>query len=178
MIDATIDLFQEGHLPPAADDIAARAGVSTATLFRYYPTLDDMRAETITRFSERHNALWDLDHVGAGPLDERIERLVAARLTLYETVAPVARFARARAHEQPQIAATLDLRRGMLTRQIEAHFALELEGLAPADRAGIVGAIAVITSFEAWDMWSALNLTHGDHDVTGAWTTALTALLS
>jgi AcrR family transcriptional regulator len=176
VVDAMLDLLEDGHLPPAVDDVAKRAGVSTATLFRYFPTLDDLRAETIARFAERRDDLYDLPDIGVGGLDERIARLVRARLSLYEALAPVARWVRTRSHEQPQLAETLGLRRAMLARQIEAHFAPELAARTRPERADLVGTVVALTSFEAWDLWSAMDT--ADADIARAWTSALTALLT
>jgi AcrR family transcriptional regulator len=176
VVDAMIDLLEEGHLPPAVDDVAQRAGVSTATLYRYFPTLDDLRAETIARFAERRDDLYALPAIGAGTLDERVAGLVRARLALYEALAPVARWVRSRSHEQPQLAETLGLRRAMLARQVEDHFAPELALRTTAERADLVRTVVTLTSFEAWDLWAAMD--SPDADIARAWRTALTALLT
>ena len=52
-----IDLVLEGHAPPSAEHVIERAGVSQASLFRYFATLDELRQEAIGRYFERFDGL-------------------------------------------------------------------------------------------------------------------------
>lgn len=176
VVDAMVDLVQEGHHPPTVEAIAARAGVSVASVFRYFERLDDLQSETAARFLERHAPLFEIDRLGVGPRDARTARYVAARTTLYPTIAPMARFVRSRALEQPRVAATLGQMRRRLADQADRHFAPELDALTPARRTDVVGSIATLTSFESWD---ALRHDLGTPDAAlkRAWTSALRALL-
>jgi AcrR family transcriptional regulator len=151
VIEAVIDLLDEGRTPPLAGDVAKRAGVSTATLFRYFDTIDDLQHEATGRFFERNAELFEVPQIGEGPLDARADRYAAARVTLYETIAPAARLGRARSFDRPLFAQTLHSVRQAMADQIRLHFAPELEALTPAARDDAVALIGTITSFEAWD---------------------------
>lgn len=171
-----MSLIAELQRPPTADEVAERAGVSAATLFRYFPTLDELRTEAVGRFAERNDHLVEVPDVGIGALEARIDALVSARLDMYEAVAPMARFARARASETPVLAAAVDGRRQVMEKQVAAHFAAELDRLDDLARSDLVDTIVVLTSFEAWDL--AVTAGRSRDDVSRATTSALHRLLA
>jgi AcrR family transcriptional regulator len=150
VIDAVVDLLHEGAAPPSAADVAKRAGVSPATLFRYFETIDDLQHEATSRFFERNAALFELPPA-SDPLDERADDYAAARVTLYDTIAPIARLARARSFDHPHLARTLHEVRSRMAGQVRTYFAPELRALTPAARDDAIGLVCTITSFESWD---------------------------
>ncbi|MEK9938638.1 MAG: TetR/AcrR family transcriptional regulator, partial [Ilumatobacter sp.] len=89
VIDAMFDLIIEGHLPPAVDQVARRSGVSTATIFRYFGSLDELQQETVTRFVERFKDLLVIDRLGQGSTTARVRRFVDSRIRLFSEVGPV-----------------------------------------------------------------------------------------
>ena len=175
VVDAMVDLVEEGHHPPTVELIAARAGVSVASIFRYFERLDELQDATTARFLDRHAPLFEIDRLGIGPRDARITRYVAARMALYGTIAPIARFVRSRSLEQPHLADTLGQMRRRLADQADQHFAPELAELPPARRSDVVGSIATLTSFESWDMLRH-DLGSSAATVRRAWTSGLRAL--
>jgi AcrR family transcriptional regulator len=109
---AVIDLLSEsgsrsGNLP-TAKEIAARAGVSVRLVFHHFEDLDALYSAVARTQIERH---WrpirpvppDL------PLPERIERTVAQRVALFETISPVRRRAVTLAPRHQAVAEGLDL---------------------------------------------------------------------
>jgi AcrR family transcriptional regulator len=80
VVDAMVDLIQEGVVPPGADAVAERAGVSVASVFRYFDGLADLQEAAMVRYFERYRERFEVPGLGEGDLDERIERLVRARL--------------------------------------------------------------------------------------------------
>src|SRR5262245_22638032 len=120
-----VDLIQEGVVPPGADAVAERAGVSVASVFRYFDGLADLQEAAMVRYFERYRERFEVPGLGEGDLDDRIERLVRARLALYPTTEPVARLIRARSIEHPTLARGLGDIRGRLAAQVEGHFAPE-----------------------------------------------------
>ena len=82
VIDAMFDLLQEGKVPPGADAIAERSGVSVASIFRYFDGIDDLQLQTLERFRSRFEPL--ISASIEGDLRARIAGLVGARLDLYE----------------------------------------------------------------------------------------------
>jgi AcrR family transcriptional regulator len=177
VIDTLIDLISEGGGPPSAGQVTERAGISAATLFRYFETLDDLVHEATHRFFERHAERFEVPRLGEGPLAARIDRFTTARVGLYSTIAPVARVARFRAPEQPHLAATLHDVRVRLASQIRTHFAPELGELTPAVADDVVGAIAVLTSFEAWDQMQG-DLGRTSRQIRRTWARVIDRTLS
>lgn len=151
VVDAMIDLVLDGRTPPTVDEIAARAGVSTASVFRYFDGLDDLRRHGIQRYLERYDHLLDVPDVGEHVLTQRIANLVEARQRFYETIEPMARLARAQAVTVPELDAALGRVRATLTDQLSEHFALELSALRPARRRELVVLVSALTSYESWE---------------------------
>lgn len=152
VVDAMIDLILDGHVPPTAELVAERAGVSLASVFRYFDHLDDLRYEAIRRYLERYDHLLDLDQIGERSLTRRIAAVVDARVRFYGTIEPMARLARAQALTVPEVAATLERVRATLGDQLAEHFAEELRSLRPGQRRERLALVAALTSYESWDL--------------------------
>ncbi|MFF8512853.1 TetR/AcrR family transcriptional regulator [Streptomyces sp. NPDC015492] len=175
VIEAVIALFQEGSAPPTLQQMTERAGISAATLFRYFDTLDDLLHEATAAYFARFGGLFEIPDIGTGTPDERVRRYTDSRIALYEGIAPFARYGRARAFDHSHFAATLHSARGRMAEQVRDHFGGELAALAPHRRDGFVAAVCTLTSFESWD-----QLTHDfactSDGVRTVWRHALTAL--
>jgi AcrR family transcriptional regulator len=176
VINAAIDLLLEGHTPPTSDQLAERAGVSVASLFRYFETLDELRTDAIEHYFERFSDLFDVPDIGVGTLHQRIASLVAARAAQHETTSPVARHVRARVLTDSDLDDRLHLLRATQSDQVRVHFDAELAGLRPANRDDVVATVATLTSFESWDQF------RHDHDrspaqIRRAWAKALHQIL-
>jgi AcrR family transcriptional regulator len=156
VVDTMIDvLLEEGEPvtggPATAEQIALRAGVSPASLFRYFANVDELRHHAIQRYLERYGHLMEIPELGEASRERRIETLVAARIRYHETVAPVARIVRRRARDAAEIRDTLGRIRSAMADQFRHHFAPELASLRPAARRELVAVLAALTSFESWD---------------------------
>jgi AcrR family transcriptional regulator len=177
VIDAMVDLIQSGHTIPTAQQVADRAGVSASSLFRYFTDLDELREHTIERFFERYAELFEVPAIGEGPLDQRVERYVAARLRLYETIAPISRLVRSRSLDHPALALNLGEVRRRLADQTRTHFAPELARRRPAGRDDLVSVVSTLTSFESWDQLHD-GLGRSANQVRRAWAGAVAVLLA
>jgi TetR/AcrR family transcriptional regulator of autoinduction and epiphytic fitness len=177
VIDAVFSLLDEGVVPPATEAIAERAGVSVSSVFRYFDSLDDLQTQAVERHFERFAPLFEIPALGVGSLDERIGKLVTARIALYRTVGSAARLARARALDHPVLAQHLARTRRLLARQLRLHFADELRVLPRPAADDLVGLIDTLTSFESWDL---LRATHDRSDrlIRRAWVDGLARLLA
>ena len=175
VLDAMVDLLREGRTPPTTQELAERAGVSAASIFRYFDGLDELRSHTIAHFLGRYHDLFEVPPASGG-LDERIASYVDSRLRLYETIAPVARMVRARMYDEPQLAEQLHRVRQQQAAQARAHFAVELDDLPGSARDDLVGLVATTTAFESWDQLTG-DLGRTTKQVRRAWVTALRALL-
>ena len=147
VVDAMLALYNDGNYQPSSDEIAARAGLSARSLFRYFDDIDDLVRVVISRQFERVRALAIIDLATDSPTAARVDRLVASRLGTYATIATVGKVSRARALTQPLIAAQLAQARAMWRAQIAALFAPELANAA--DGASVLHALDALTSFEA-----------------------------
>ena len=133
IVDATRELHTErGIAATSWDDIAARAGVGVGTVYRHFPTLDEL-VPACAAISMQVVALPDPDDApalfdGAGTPAQRIERLVREAFAIYERGAPELRVVR----NEPGVHPTIS----ELGEQLEASLAalVEAAGIAPGDR--------------------------------------------
>ena len=175
VIDAMFDLIVEGHLPPAVDQVARRAGVSTATIFRYFGTLDDLQQETVARFLERFEHLLVIDRAGEGPSGSLVRRFVDSRIRLFTTIGPVMHLAWVRSLDQPRIAAAVRENRRRLRETTEEHFAALLGPRSPR-RNGLVDAIDGVCSIESWVSLTRIHDRSPD-EIRRAWTAGVSRLV-
>ena len=175
-LDAFIDLVLEGNLPPTAEQVAERAGISKATFFRYFESLNAMRYDAAARMLERFPLL-DVADPGQGPLRARIERFVSLRVELWEKVHLLARLQRTVVLQDPDAARMVDSVRELMVDQVCEHFAPELRERPAARRDDAAMLIAMITSVESWEQF---RNTYGRSPLQTrrAWTQAIEALLN
>ena len=169
VVDALVTLFEEGDYTPSTATIAARAGISARSLFRYFDDVDDLNHAAIERHIAINRHLFEPTVDATLPTAEKIGAFVEARVTLHEAVAPGARAARLCAHRQPVVAAQLLETRTFLRDQVQRLFADELAG----DRAVLLPAVDELCSFEAYEF-----LRHGQRMPRAKATAALVAALS
>ncbi len=148
VLDAVVELFTEDSLTPTAQDVAERSGVSLRSVYRYYEDLDELARAAIAHHVQRVDPLFELDDLGQGSLDDRIARLVAHRVALYEAIAPTARAALARARSSELIRDQLQARRRRLLEQVRRMFQPELVSLPPGERREVVAALDLLLGFE------------------------------
>ncbi|MCH8815092.1 MAG: TetR/AcrR family transcriptional regulator [Chloroflexi bacterium] len=163
VVDALLDLYEDGVLNPGAQEVAAQSGVSRRSVFRYFDDMDELCRTAIERHSARVSHLFEVESLGEGPVTDRIDRLVEQRTNLFEAIAPVRRIAQLRAPFQPIIATELDGARKLLRRQLEQQFALELDQLEAEERDETLAVMDVLASFESFDLLrrvQGLNFAH------------------
>jgi AcrR family transcriptional regulator len=150
VVNAVLGLLAEGRGWPSAADIAARAGLSERSVYRYYDDLDSLARAAVETQTSRNDALFQLLEVpdGAG-LDERIDLLVEHRAAIFELVGAVVHAARARAALHEAIAEALELRRRQMRAQLAALLAPELAAASPAEAEDLLAVLEVVTGFEA-----------------------------
>ena len=149
-VDAFLELLAEGNDRPTAQQVAERSGVSIRSIFRLFDDVDTLHAAAATRQGERVAHLQQ--PIGPdGPVNKRIDAVVATLAAVYEAIGPVRRVAVRTAHRAPAIARGLDRHRRLTRTQTRATFAPELSALPARDRIVVAEAIEAATSWETWD---------------------------
>ena len=154
VVDAMLDLYREGVLRPGASEIAQRAGVSERTVFRLFDDLQSLTATVLERQSARAGHLFAAPD-NSGGREERIDALLAQRLTLYEEISPVMRAARLCLPASTATREAIRARRRLLRRQVERQFRPELDRLPPSDRAELVTALDTTLGLETLELLRA-----------------------
>jgi TetR/AcrR family transcriptional regulator of autoinduction and epiphytic fitness len=177
VVDAVFALVRDGKIPPTAEDVAARAGVSVSSVFRNFDGLDDMQRQAFDVFSERFAHLFEVAALRDVARADRIGGHVRARLELFETAGPMMYIARHRALDHQPMADAVGRNRLVLADQTRANFAPEVGQLTPSEAANLVAVIDSLTSPEAYEVMGAAN-SRSHRQIGRAWTTALTSLLA
>lgn len=149
VVAAFVDLVTAGDPAPPVAAVAARAGVSERSVFRYFADLESLLDTAADLVWKRDAALVSrLDTALALP--ERVAEFCEQRARLFEAMAPTRRAADRVAHNSVVVAA----------RQTEAHKALRrhaaetfrAELAACTDRRESLDALVAATSWETWDL--------------------------
>lgn len=151
VVDAMLGLLGEGRAWPSAGEIAARAGLSERSVYRYFDDLDGLaRAAVETQTARADHLFRPLEVPEGAGLDERIGLLAEHRTTMFDQVGRIVQAARARSSLHEPVAAALAHRRDQLRAQLEALFAAELAAVGDrAARDDVLAALEVVTGFEA-----------------------------
>lgn len=152
VVEALLGLYREGRLVPSTDEIAARAGISARSLFRYFDDADAMVRSAIARQQEHLAPLYDHDATLEQSLGDRVDRFVEARVRLLCEMGDVGRLARARSIDQPLLVVELRRIRSVLRAQLGDLFADDLGRRDRHDAEATLAALDVATSWEAYDL--------------------------
>lgn len=165
VLDAALELFAEGVLTPNATQVAERSGVSLRSVYRYYEDLEELIRASIERSAERNAQLFTLDRLGEGPLEERIDRIVAQRRALYAAVGGMARAAVVRGRTDELVRAQVERQMARLRAQAAAMFAPELAALPAKARQELADALSIALGLEAMEQ---LHVAIGRSDADAA----------
>lgn len=176
VVDAMFELLQSGNVPVSTEMVAERAGVSVASVFRYFDGLDDLVYRTFERFRERFSPLLDVQECSV-PYPERLRTFVDARLDLYEHAGTIMAVGRLRALENEPLVVASGEMRGMLADQVRGVFRGELDGTSPTSAADLAAVIDAFTSLDAWDV---MRRTHARSraQIARSWTLGIDALIN
>jgi AcrR family transcriptional regulator len=152
VVDAYLDLVNEGHLEPSVAEVAERSGVSHRSVFRYFSDRESLVQAGIQCQIRRVEPLLALPVTADMPLDERIAGFARQRVTMLERISPVARLTRLRVNQSEQLAAIVDQARTFFRNQARQLFQPELDALDPDTASDVLATIAVLTSFETFDL--------------------------
>jgi AcrR family transcriptional regulator len=172
VVDALVALFTDGIYTPSSAQIADRAGLSPRSLFRYFDDVDDLNRAAIAQQLATARPLLPVVASPDDPLSVRVERLIAARVRLYDAITPGARAARITAHRHPLVAKQVADSRAYLREQIRRLFARELGG----ERVALLPAVDALCSFETYELMR-VDQKMSRPKVAATLTRALTSLL-
>jgi len=151
VVDALLEILNEGDLQPTAQRIAQRANVSLRLVFHHFEDLETIYAEVQRRQIERTAPMLHPAISSNSPLNKRIIEMVAQRTRILEFVSPVRRHAVLRAPFAPTIAKLLAGARELARDQIAEVFERELSAMPAAERRDVLNALAVAMSWESWE---------------------------
>ena len=149
VLDAVLELFAEDSLHPGAAEVAERSGVSLRSVYRYFEDNEALVRAAIARNLEKVQPLFDIEELGRGPLPDRIDRMVAGRLRLYEEIAPMLRATLRIAPSNDIIRESLDLNLRAMRRQVEQMFAPELDALPAPENREVAAVLDVLLGFHS-----------------------------
>jgi len=149
VLDALIELADEGRVDPPIDAIAERAGVSYRSVYRYFEDRTDLM---LAAMSKMLADLWPSLHTDTpseGELDDRIDRFVTARVAAYRKLAPLSRQLLRLQLTEPSVADQDAKLKDFIRERLEEHFAPELEALDADQRVIALAAVEVAFQFQA-----------------------------
>jgi TetR/AcrR family transcriptional regulator of autoinduction and epiphytic fitness len=150
IVDAVLELLDGGELRPGAEAIAARAGVSTRTVFSHFPEREALLAAVAVRQEARVRAMIEPISPDA-PLAARLDAFVEGRARVLEAVSGVRRAALLMEPFAPQVAERLEQARRAGAAQVDAVFASELTGMPQDEREVVREALVVAAAWPAWE---------------------------
>ena len=151
VLDALIEMANEGRAEPPIEEIAERAGVSYRSVYRYFEDRTDLMLSAISRVMGETWPIFDVEELGDGSLDERIERLVAVRLDAYHRLAPLTRAAVHLRANEPDVIEKYDRVREYLREQLATQFGPELSALPSDEQSEVLAVLDTMFQFEALD---------------------------
>jgi len=150
VIDALLALVDEGNLRPTVRQISARAGISQRTVFHHFQDREDLLRTAAEKQAGRVLSALPAAVV-EGTLDSRLGAYIAARARLFEAITPVHRAALLSEPFSATIAGRLNWARRRDRDEVARVFAPELARRRAADRAELLAAIAMVTTWAAWE---------------------------
>jgi len=145
IVDALVELVQEGELLPTGEQVAARAGVGLRTVFRHFEDMESLHAEVDARVARAVRPLLDTT-LTEGSLEERIDSLVQQRSAVFERIAPF----KHSGDTQRWRSAFLQEAHARMVRTLRKQLREvlpELDNLDPP----LQQVVELLTSFAAWD---------------------------
>ncbi|MGK0276872.1 MAG: AcrR family transcriptional regulator [Ilumatobacter sp.] len=133
VLDAVVDLFEAGNTDPAVEDVSDLSSVSSRSIYRYFHHRDELVRAGMWHLMARIEPQMQLVDIGTGSLEDRIDRFVKHRLSVFTVVAPITRAARKAAQSLDLSSEEFEASRLVLRQQFLDHFAPEfstLEGQA------------------------------------------------
>ncbi len=144
ILDAMLELVEEGILVPTAQQVSARAGVGIRTVFRHFSDMESLFAELDVELRNRYQDIFaGGDRLGS--LEERLEHAVQQHALAYEASGNQFLSSQAQLWRYPSLREQYVRTVRQLRRDLE-DWLPELEHL-PAEQREMVD---VVASFDTW----------------------------
>ncbi|MEU6220278.1 TetR/AcrR family transcriptional regulator [Streptomyces sp. NPDC047022] len=149
IIDAVLELAEEGEAAPTVAKIAARVGISARLVHHHFGSIEDIIDKAIDhRLQELIRRQPRLPT--HGPVQHRIAALVAARADALEWITPL-RLTTVRLEQQSaKLRRCRDTALAIAGTQLETVFETELSAQPEERRRLLLAALGTATSWEAW----------------------------
>ncbi len=152
VLEALLELVEEGELRPTAQEVAARAGVALRTVYHHFEDVAALRSMALSLQMERYReVLTPIDPKLA--LVDRIQLVARQYRKLLEMLTPIRQATMFDQHESSEMAEGLRRARAMRRDHISEVFAPEL-GRRSEDGRSLLDALDLTTS---WDSWNYLR---------------------
>ena len=170
IVDAHLQLLDEGHLRPTMEEVARRAGVSERSVFQHFEDREALFAAVSARQAERIEGL-RRELPADGPLEERLDAFVEQRARVLEFISPVRRAALLEEPFSDFLGEGLMAIRRLGAEEVKAAFASELQDDATA---------AALVAATSWSTWENLRRHQGlsEEEARAAMRRAIEALLA
>jgi len=176
VIEALIELVDEGDLSPSMDAIVERSGVSERSIFRYFTDLSDLSVAAVRAVVKRAAPYNKIDDIGEGTLEHRIDQMIESRLRVAERSHGFGTLARRKLMLTPEIQQALTNVIVMLRERIAVQFAQELSAMSDDQALMMTDTLVTLFSYESLEvMWNQLGNDHAA--VARRWRMTMLALL-
>jgi TetR/AcrR family transcriptional regulator of autoinduction and epiphytic fitness len=149
VVDALLDLNEEGSLRPTAREIAERAGVSLRSVYVHFDDLEDLFCAAGQRHYEHIRAQAVLIPVDAA-LAVRIDAFVDQRARILEAGIGVYRAAVLQEPFSPTMANNMAIGRKLARSELASVFAPEIARLSEPERRLLLDALEITTNAATW----------------------------
>lgn len=150
IIDAWVQLVDEGDLSPTSKGVADRAGIGLRTVFQHFSDMHSLHfyagEHFITQVRQR------VVHVSADlPLDERINRVTSSRAELWEAITQFRRACERQEWLSQEIHELIDCCERADAANTLRVFAPEFDAMSPADDPTLKLAVDAVLSWSNWN---------------------------
>ena len=174
VIEALLDLVDEGTVRPTAQEVATRAGVALRTVYHHFEDVEALRRLALDLQMRRHAEILKPIDTG-GDLGERIEVIANQCRRLFEALTPIRRATMFDEQSSPEMAEGI----AYCTRTRRDHV---IDTFAPELRrsgtdAVMTDAVDLVTSWPTWE-YARASLGRSPAAATRVMVASLKSLLS
>lgn len=146
VVEAVIALADGGNADPTSEEIAAIAGISHRSIYRYFDTRADLLDAAVVHAFDAAMADTGDDELLGQSFAARVERIVSVRLEIARRVRAIVRIAHA--HHASE---AVERARSTLRMQLADAFAGELAQFDPVERRNALALVDVAFQIDALD---------------------------